>query len=183
MELEFIKLILDHTNSVAVSHLKSFYRESDAPRFIRNASLDYHLHFLYYSYDENIGCVCLDTSQFIVCPESLYGEMTMRFLAANLTKALIDRISWLLKHQDQDSAVLFNKAPQDLWDRFNILKQNTFFDGIKGLANYLDTKSISSEPTELLIEENLYEDYKDFKFEIIEERIFKKSKTKIYQNH
>lgn len=178
MNDELKKLILENADSIAVSHLWTFYRDKDSSEFLRNPSLDYHLHFISFKDEESIGYVCLDTGDYLVSDKETFGNNVKRALLQALIHSFIDKLSSYLHsvgNQNEEDSIkkfILNKCPIEIWEKFNQIKNDSFFSGLKGLSNYLGTKTIGKSVKESSFNEiqSKPETYGDFKFEILEER-------------
>ncbi|GBF44324.1 hypothetical protein LPTSP2_36270 [Leptospira ellinghausenii] len=173
MDQEFTDLVVKNAKSIAVSHLWAFYRDKDDSQFSRNPSLDYHLHFISFDDDnENIGFLCLDTGDFLFSDRATFGNSTHRVLKTELIHTFIDNLTNYLSVQGKDKdlveQIVLNKCPQVIWDKFNEIKNATFFKSITGLANYLDTRKVVTGKTHDIHSQP--ETYKNFEYEILEER-------------
>lgn len=173
MNQEFIDLVVKNAKSIAVSHLWAFYKDKNDQQFSRNPSLDYHLHFISFDDEnENIVYLCLDTGNFLFSDKETFGNSTHRVLKKELIHSFIDNLTSFLSFPESDKKqveqVILNKCPQVIWDKFNEIKNATFFTGLTGLAEYLDTRKVDTGKTHDINFQP--EAYKNFEYEILEER-------------
>ena len=145
---------------ITVIHLMATYSEDDVLHL--HPAMDYHLHNLLYHNKElgYVGVLCLDTNDLQTMP---YGEgQDMRQVFNTLTmetaQFFVDKIDSMIGADVFDRETLFERAEQELWDKFNEIKECTFVDKLPRLAKYLNANRAVLHKGELDIkkEPNLY---------------------------
>ncbi|MCL2026570.1 MAG: hypothetical protein FWG92_07185, partial [Leptospirales bacterium] len=125
---------------ITVVHLMAAYSEDNVLRL--HPTMDYHLHNLLYHDAElgHIGVLCLDTNDLQTIPYRDGQDMHHLFntLTMDTAQFFIDKIDSMMNVAAFSKELLFERVEQDLWDKFNEIKEDTFIDKLPRLAKYLN---------------------------------------------
>lgn len=148
---------LEHkVKGIATVHLKAAYQDEGV--LCSHPPMDYHLHFMLYHDTESdcIGTLCLDTGDITRRPfnrNSLRSDF--KLLCSDLVEMFVDRIDSMLKKKEFIRDLLFMREPQENWDLFNKLKEDSFLKELPRFAEYLgasnagvSTESLEEKPEE-----------------------------------
>jgi len=137
---------------ITVVHLIASYNENNKIQL--NPSMDYHLHYLlYYDRDLNhIGVLCLDTNDLQTIAYANGNDMRYMFktLVMEMTQFFVDKMDSMINVNCFDEKILFDRAEQKLWDKFNEIKQQTFISKLSQFAGAIlqeKEPEIKKEPT------------------------------------
>lgn len=119
--------------SVAVAHLRSY--QSDNESRIRTPHLDYHLHFLCYKNENSVGVVCLDTSDFLESDLVTFGEVSHSTFIQGIVKIFVSRLDVYFSNKETRDQI-FCKAPGELWNQFNQLKESIYFEHLDSMKKF-----------------------------------------------
>jgi hypothetical protein len=159
---------------ISVIHLRAAYYENN--ELHRHPSMDYHLHNLLYFNKElkYVGILCLDNNnlQTMPCADENYIYDALKTLNMSEAQFFIDVMDSMIKTNRFEEGLLFDRADQVLWDRFNEIKQKTFIGKFPELAKYLSAKRVELQE-DIIIEEP--EHYKWAEITFNEERIYVES--------
>ena len=157
---------------ITVIHLMASYSEDNIINL--HPAMDYHLHNLLYLDDDlgHIGVLCLDTNDLQTMPYTEGSDMRHMFkdLTMDTAQFFVDKIDSMIKVGDFRHELLFDRAEQELWDKFNKIKEQTFIHKLPQLVKYLSAKGAVMPKEELDIKKEP-STYKWAEISLTEERL------------
>jgi hypothetical protein len=173
-ELNWAEKISGKASGIIILFLVFAYK--DEGKIKGHTALNYHLHILQFkdSYG-NIGYICLDTSAVISMHSDDHDQKkAMTFLA----ESFVGKLDSMVKADVRDRDLLFEKVPAVLWEKFNMIKEESFLSSIPGFLNYAGSKNLKlAENIQSLNRDNTESDFEldseslgKAKISIVEER-------------
>ena len=150
----------DKAVGIAVVHLMASYYEDNIIHF--HPTMDYHLHNLLYCDKElgHIGVLCLDTNDLQITPYAKGQDIRQMFSTLTMYTAqfFVDKIDSMINAAAFSKELLFDRVEQELWDKFNEIKEDTFIDKLPHLIKYLDANKsvLHREELDIKREPDLY---------------------------
>lgn len=150
LEQEWEQELIENASSYRVVIFSGKFSGSDE-------RLVYHFHFLLSEYCEKNVALCLDTNEMLPLSTRSPSASEMEASARELLNSFSSRIEYLSsKRRDHLSAAnVFTRSKQNLWNKFNELKEGSFVEYIRGhggkgqqefvLDVVLDEKEISKK--------------------------------------
>lgn len=139
------KYFIENANGIVVIHIRFWMDESN-----RHSSLDYHLHTITFYDDTNeyAGIFCLDTKDVFIqeAKKDISSlKMAIDLLSRDIAISFIDRAKSITRQghgelsDDQMLALIFDRAGDEMWNKFNEMKQKTY---VQSMRNIFSSKLI-----------------------------------------
>lgn len=158
---------------IIVTHLSTAYYENNKIQF--HTPMDYHLHNLLF-YDDDfkyIGVLCLDINYIQTEPYEIGDNIRDKFkkLVRSTAEFFVDKIDNMIKEKIFSKEMLFDRSPQEIWDKFNELKQDTFIYKMPQFVKYLSATGVKLHEKEFESKKNEADRYQWAEIRDTEERI------------
>jgi hypothetical protein len=128
---------------IVLVHLRTSYKEDEVEQL--HSPMNYHLHILYIKGQDSGVVTAINLDTMDVVSETTEDLSDLNKLAHDLAHIFVDKINAMMQVNKYEREKLFIKAPTQLWDRFNDIKESTFIERIGAFANYVNADSIVFE--------------------------------------